>query len=163
MNKLLPTQTKTPSNHKTNSQIYRTLSILRSESFQGPLPHPDFLLKYEQAQIGAAGRIIKMAENQSKHRQKMESTVITANVQNERTGMHYSFILTGMFMVTGTILIVLDKQTAGYFSLFGPSIFHAGNYVYKKYAEKAGSKKKEEELKNAEKRKKKRKLGEIEK
>lgn len=153
MNKITQRQPEPPlPNNRENRIARRILSMVHSEFFRGPLPHPDLLLKYEQACPGSADRIIKLTENQSKHRQKMESTVVNSNVQNERKGMHYSFILTGMFMIAGVILLILDKQTAGYFSLFGPSIFHAGNYAYKKYKEETEPKKREEEIKNAKKK-----------
>lgn len=73
-----------------------------------------------------------MAENQSKHRQRIESTVIESNTKNEKRGMDYAFILTLSLMGIGAILIVLDKQTAGYLSLFGSSSFIGGNYIYNK-------------------------------
>lgn len=77
-----------------------------------------------------------MAENQSQHRQNIEGKVISSNIRNERTAMFLSFVLTGGFAIIGAILLFFDKQVAGYISLFGPSFFHAGNYVYRKYIEK---------------------------
>lgn len=70
--------------------------------------------------------------------------------------MFLSFILTGGFAIIGAILLFFDKQVAGYISLFGPSFFHAGNYVYRKYVEKTESKKREETVENAKKKQRKR-------
>lgn len=137
-------------------QIQQMAAIIRSykeEAFSGPIPPPEILLKYEQACPGAANRIIKMAENQSGHRQKIETKVIESNISHEKTGMNYAFILTVVFMLIGAGLLYFDKPTAGYFALFGPSIFHAGNYIYRKRVEKEEPKKREEEVKNAKKSK----------
>lgn len=125
------------------------------ELFVGPLPPPSTLQGYEQAFPGAASRIIKMAENQSQHRQRIENKVISSNVKNERTAMFLAFILTGGFAIIGAVLLFFDKQVAGYISLFGPSFFHAGNYVYRKYVEKTEPKKRERAVENAKKKKRK--------
>ena len=50
----------------------------RSLSFQGPLPPPAILEHYNRIVPGAAERILKMAENQSNHRQTLERRVINA-------------------------------------------------------------------------------------
>lgn len=128
----------------------------RQELFVGPLPPPNMLQGYEQACPGAASRIIKMAESQSQHRQKIEDKVISSNIKNERAAMFLSFILTGGFAIIGAVLLFFDKQVAGYISLFGPSFFHAGNYVYRKYVEKIEPKKREEAVENVKKKKRKR-------
>lgn len=124
------------------------------ELFVGPLPPPSILQGYEQACQGAANRIIKMAENQSQHRQTLEDKVISSNIKNERTAMFLSFTITCGFAIIGAGLLFFDKQVAGYISLFGPSFFHAGNYVYRKYIEKTEPKKREEAIGNTKKRKK---------
>lgn len=106
-----------------------------STSFSGPIPPPGILEGYENIHPGTADRIIKMAEQQSSHRQDIEKKVIASNVQNERTGMWLAFALTLLLMVFGFFLILNDKSIAGYFAVFGPIIFHAGNYVYNKHKE----------------------------
>jgi uncharacterized membrane protein len=48
-------------------------------SFTGPLPPPEVLAKYNETVPGLAERIICMAEQQAKHRQQIETTVIKSN------------------------------------------------------------------------------------
>lgn len=136
----------------------RIAAVLHSyrESFSGPLPPPEILLKYEQTCKGAAHRIIKMAENQSIHRQELERKVIKSNISNERIGMNYTFLLTIALIISGVILSLFDKKIESYFALFGPTVWHAGNYVYRKYIEKEEPKRKEREIKNAKNRKRER-------
>lgn len=50
-----------------------------TETFAGPVPHPDLLAKYEQIVPGAAERIIKMAENE----QQVRHESIAADQKNK--------------------------------------------------------------------------------
>lgn len=148
MNNLIPSQKNPQPNHKAARKV--SLTRTHVERFVGPLPPPEILIKYEQAFRGAADRIIAMAENQSKHRQKLENKVISSNVANERISMILSFVLTIIFMIIGAILIFYNKQiVVGYLSLFAPTVFHGGNYIYRKYMEKEELK--EKEIENAKK------------
>jgi len=107
--------------------------------------------KYEQVLSGSANRILKMAENQSTHRQKIENKVIDSNIANEKTGMFLSFVITAILIIGGGVLILLDKQIAGYLALFGTSGFQAANYTFRKYMEKERIRKKEMEIEKAKK------------
>ena len=155
MDKVQKIQTPTPQNR--DKRLCR-LTLTKSEFFSGPLPPPSILQGYEQACQGAAGRIIKLAEDQSGHRQKIENKVICSKIANERTSMFLSFYLTGGLLVAGIILLVLDKQVPGYLSLFGPMIFHAGNYLSTKNSEKTEIDKKTEQPKSNKKNSKKKNI-----
>lgn len=124
----------------------RVNKLVTREFFEGPIPHPTILRQYEQVFPGAAERIVAMAEKQSQHRQKIESDIVSSDIANERRGMHYSLFITIVLMLIGALLIYMKRDTAGYFSLFGPSIFHAGNYIYKKVSEGKELKTKEKEI-----------------
>ncbi|EKD93233.1 MAG: hypothetical protein ACD_28C00200G0006 [uncultured bacterium] len=106
-----------------------------STSFSGPLPPPNLLQGYENILFGAADRIISMAEKQANHRQDLEKSVTQSNISNERMGMWMAFTLTVSLMGFGAYLILNDKNTAGYFAVFGPVVFHAANYIYNKRRE----------------------------
>ena len=106
-----------------------TSLIAKYESFKGPLPPPHLLAKYDQIQKGLADRIISMAERQSAHRQELERKVISSNILNERTGMHYAFLLTVVFIFFSGVLIYLDKGVAGYITLGTIIVGHAYNYI----------------------------------
>lgn len=128
-----------------SSRILEQRITAMSASFSGPLPPPNILEGYEKILPGAADRIITMAETQLNHRHDMESTVIKSNVKNEHTGMLLAFCLTIALMAFGFYLILNDKETAGYFAVFGPVVFHGVNYVYnKKREEKSLEKPKQE-------------------
>jgi len=127
---------------KQNRQVNK---IVTREFFEGPIPHPSILSRYEQIFPGAAKQILEMAERQSAHRQKLEAEIVHSDITNEKRGMNYSLIITLALLLIGAMLLILGKDTAGYFSLFGPSVFHAGNYIYKKLTEDKQLKDKEQE------------------
>lgn len=95
----------------------------------------EILAKYEQIQHGAADRIITFAEKQLDHRHSVEKKVVNSNIKNEHTGLWLAFFLTIGLMIFGFYLVLHDKETAGYFAVFGPVIFHAGNYLYNRRKE----------------------------
>ncbi len=53
----------------------------RLEFFQGPLPSPEVLIKYNDAVPNGAERLLTMAESQATHRQTIELAVVQANVK----------------------------------------------------------------------------------
>lgn len=117
-------------------------------SYEGPLPPASELEQYERVCLGAADRIIVMAEQQAAHRRGLEQSVVRSNVKNESLGMYFSFCLTLLLMGSGFYMIIAGEDTAGYFAVFGPVVFHGGNYVFHKFSERravrpSGGKRKE--------------------
>jgi uncharacterized membrane protein len=61
------------------------LSVTQStQVFQGPLPPPEILYRYDQIIPGAADRIIQLAESEIRHRQEQEKAATDANIQAQR-------------------------------------------------------------------------------
>jgi|SRR5579884_2775204 len=108
-------------------------------SFAGPLPPPQILRSYEQICRGAADRILKMAEEQSKHRQTLEKSVVAASISSERFGMFSAFFITLVLIIGGIVLIVLGKSVpsgvVGFFAIFAPAIFQGYNFYKSKSEE----------------------------
>jgi uncharacterized membrane protein len=100
--------------------------VVQAVEYSGPLPPPAVLQRYDQVVPGAAERILRMAEGQSKHRQALESVVVRSGSRDSLPGLparnHGSFnrvsriswltyyaisrghVLTGSFL--GTVNIV---------------------------------------------------------
>ncbi len=118
-------------------------------SFQGPLPHPQILKQYDQVYPGAAKIIFTLVSAQSKHRQELEKKVIASDIQHERLGMYFAFIITVTMIIGGIILIMLGKSVptgiTGFFVIFLPAIFQGYNFYQKKQDEKKELKQKENE------------------
>lgn len=96
----------------------------------GPLPTAEQLGKYESICVGAADRIINMAETQSAHRQKLETIVVESQVKNSRLGLWFGFIIGMTTIISGAWVAVnglswigLCTSLAGLSSLVGVFVY----------------------------------------
>ena len=53
-------------------------------TFTGPMPPPDLLRQYDAVVLGAAERILVMAEKEARHRQSNESQALAANIEAQK-------------------------------------------------------------------------------
>lgn len=66
-----------PKRNSSAQAVARTLpqqllTVQKQELFQGPIPHPDLLKKYDEVVLGAAERILRLAEEEQQHRHEMD-------------------------------------------------------------------------------------------
>ncbi len=108
--------------------------------YSGPLPHPDILIKYNEALPGAADRIIAMAEKQSDHRQTLEAAVVASNCHAQKSGPIYGFIICMSAIIGGTYLVAIGKQATGLAAIITALASLAVVFIY-------GKTKQQEELK----------------
>ena len=73
-------------------KVQAALTIMRSETYSGPIPPPEALARYEEIQPGTADRILKMAEKQQEHRMDLESKVIGGQVIQSKRGQAFGFV-----------------------------------------------------------------------
>jgi len=98
--------------------------------FSGPLPHPDILVRYNDACPGAADRIIAMAERNQAHRQALEAKVIPARSRNETMGQIFGFVTAVIAIAGGTWLISIDKDAIGLGIIIGDLVGLVGLFLY---------------------------------
>lgn len=110
----------------------RNSVVSRRFEYSGPIPPPALLNQYDAY---TRKIIIAMAHRQSLHRQSIESSVITANIWSEKAGMLIAGFLTVLMLFAGVYLLMNDKDAIGFLLIFGPAVFHAGNYLYNKKQE----------------------------
>jgi uncharacterized membrane protein len=65
---------------------------------QGPIPPPELLAQYNDIIPNGADRIMRMAEEQAKHRQYLEKKVINSDITRS-----YSGLVAAFFLATGSI------------------------------------------------------------
>jgi len=106
----------------TKSSNQTNLHVRKTELYAGPLPHPDTLKKFEEILPGSADRILKQAENQTRHRIEMESKVINADIRKSYIGLIFGFLI-GILGIGGGIYLA----TLG-FDIFGP-VLSSGTLV----------------------------------
>jgi uncharacterized membrane protein len=98
---------------KNQGAPHRAVATATAQSFSGPLPPPQILEKYNQVVPDAAERIIAMAESQSKHRQRLEVTVIDSDIRNSRLGLHYGLIIGLATVIGGAFCIYSGYEIGG--------------------------------------------------
>lgn len=104
--------------------------ISKMRVYEGPIPSPQLLSEYKKVDSTFPKRIFEMAENQSKHRQKLEEKVISSNIASERVGQIMAFILCISAIIGGIFLLYNDKSTAGFSVLLGSLMSVAGAFLY---------------------------------
>lgn len=103
-------------------EIEKQLLVMQSSmSFSGPIPPPEILEKYEQILPGSAGRLITMAENQSRHRQHLEKTVVEGEVKRAWWGLWTGYTL-GLAGIGGSVALGLYGQQVAASVLCGTTL-----------------------------------------
>jgi len=95
----------------TSQQRQQIVQAQVSASFSGPLPHPDILVRYNDAVPDAAERILAMAERQSAHRIDLEKRVITADIRRANLGVAAG-LLVALAFLAGSVVLVLSGYAA---------------------------------------------------
>ena len=83
------------------------------KAFSGPLPPPDILRDYEDIQSGLANRIVSMAEEEQKHRQKVKKIVIEGIIVKRHRGQIFAFIVCIVATIGGIWLVSNDNDVGG--------------------------------------------------
>ena len=101
-------------------------------SFQGPLPPPSMLAKYDEILPGFAERLLSMTEKQATHRQSIEATVVQSSVSSEKTGVVLGFILSLIVISGGFVMVWAGKNVEGLVAILAPLATLASVFVYGK-------------------------------
>ncbi|MEK7150143.1 MAG: DUF2335 domain-containing protein [Patescibacteria group bacterium] len=116
-----------------NSQNSTSGVVIRrevSQSFSGPLPHPDILRQFNEIVPGAAERIIKMAEEQSAHRKELEKKVINSDITRSKWGQILGFVIALAGLGVSAIVVVYGNAIAGGFIGVGTLASLVGVFMY---------------------------------
>ena len=125
-------KTSNPSNPAHVTSALPTIQVQEQyqERYSGILPPPDMLKHFDEIIPGAAERILVMAENQAKHRQKIETTIVSSGTRDSLIGLIFGFLL-GIATIIGGVIIALNVHaTAGTFMGITGMACLAGVFVY---------------------------------
>lgn len=75
---------------QTSNKVQAQITTV--QQYSGPLPHPNDLIRYNEAVPNAAERIIAMAEKEMEHRHKEESKLLESRVRLTYLSVTLSFI-----------------------------------------------------------------------
>lgn len=115
-------------NNKAN--LVGEIKVSAKSTFSGPIPPPNALEDYEVILPGSADRILTMAENQSKHRIEIESSVINSKIKQSYIGMYLGFVLALFMCGTSTFLIYSGKSIGGLATLVTAIAGLVGAFIY---------------------------------
>lgn len=100
----------------------KSLSIRQAVLFQGPLPPPEILAKYEQITPGFADRIVTMAEQVANHRrevknknQKSQNDHLKRRDCEAKLGQVFAFLISSLAIVTGAFVAMSGHDVSGTF------------------------------------------------
>lgn len=110
--------------------LLQKISVMKCESFVGPLPPPSILKGYNDIITDGALRILVMAEKQQKHRMAMEDAVVKSDIRRADSGLHLGFIISVMLALGGMYLIAIGKSVSGLVVVLVQIASIAGIFVY---------------------------------
>ena len=90
-----------------------TRQLIAASRFEGPLPPPDLFAKYEQVCPGAADRILRMAEDQSKHRQELEKKIVKSNSRDSLAGIICGLLIGITTIISGAFVAAHGQPWPG--------------------------------------------------
>ena len=99
-------------------------------SYSAPLPPASEFEKYERVLKGSANRIIRLAENQNKHRRFIETIVVITDSIRSIGGFIAALIIVLAGMCAGVYLIMNNKSTQGIVAILVPLATIIGAFVY---------------------------------
>ncbi len=103
--------------------------------FSGPLPPPEVLKGYEEASVGAAERIISMAEKEQAHRHAQTDKELKSIVALTALGQVFAFVIGLAGILAGVFLIWSGKGIEGFGVFLTCLATLVGVYVYAKRRE----------------------------
>lgn len=119
-NRNKPQSVAPPTQQAKNLLISSKEVTVQRSFYQGPIPPPEALEKYEKISPGFANRIVKMAEVEQEHRHKIEKEIIEAQkkdsqceYQEARVGQFCGFIIGVIAIVGGVYTSVNGAPFAG--------------------------------------------------
>jgi len=86
---------------------------VRAVFHRGPLPSPEQMAKYEELWPGATKYFFTALTKQTEHRQSIEKQVISSNISATKRGQWMAFILFGIILVGGFVLMYIGKNVTG--------------------------------------------------
>lgn len=102
------------------------MKVVHQEAYQGPLPHPDLLKKFDEIVPGAAERILLMAEKEQNQRHQLEVKIVENDgiifkeeIKLKRRGLLCAFILAFLIIIGGIYLLLTDKSLEGFSLILG--------------------------------------------
>lgn len=96
-----------------NNKNGQIVHLEQAEIFSGPVPHPEIIERYEKIYPGAAKIIFEEWDNQVKHRQNIEKSVIKTDNTKSLLGVVFGFISVMVAIIVGAYLAIKGLDLFG--------------------------------------------------
>jgi uncharacterized membrane protein len=106
-------QPKPPPAQPAPAQLLLQRIEQRMEQFSGPIPPPDLLRKYNDIVDNGAERLFAAFENQTRHRQELENTVVQGAEARANRGQWMGFIMANVVLGVGGVMVFSGHEEAG--------------------------------------------------
>ena len=138
----LPTTTSNP-------QFSGQLQLTATQTFYaGPVVHPEIAEQWEAVLPGSADRIMTQFENQSTHRQALETKQVGWNNIKEVLGMVLAFLIFITSVAGGIYLISLGHGTEGLVAIIAALVIPGALFIAGRRGAMAELRKKKELVQN---------------
>jgi len=87
--------------------------LQQAEMFSGPIPHPEIIERYEKILPGAAKTIFSEWESQTRHRQKLEQSVVATDNFKSILGLIFGFVIVLVAIGGGIYIALRGKELFG--------------------------------------------------
>ena len=118
------------SNNKVAQRSTAAVSSITAASYYGPIPPASEMAHYDEIHPGMANRIMLLAENQSTHRQKIESQAVKSNCVVSILGVCFAFIIAMSTLALAAYCFYLDKNGIGAFMGSFGLVSVVGAFIY---------------------------------
>lgn len=95
------------------STFAQEILVVEQELFLGPLPHPKHLAEYAKISPDIPERMMRMVENQSEHRRKLEAARDESNLKLEARGQVFGFVIAIIAVIGGVYLMANGQSLEG--------------------------------------------------
>lgn len=82
--------------------------------YRGALPHPELMEGFKNVDPDLPNKITQMAIDAQDHLMKRENTVIEKVFDLKKRGQTFAFVISLSALIFGFILLLFDKEVAGY-------------------------------------------------
>jgi uncharacterized membrane protein len=83
--------------------------------FEGPLPHPDLLARYNQIIPNGAERILSMAEEQGRHRRELEKKALDSSTSRANWGLVCGAVVALVALGLSALAVLTGHSVEGAF------------------------------------------------
>lgn len=100
--------------HEGDDQHAVTRGVVAvTRAFEGPLPPPDILARYEEVLPGSAERILQMAEQEAEQRRALVASLVSADVSRARWGLWVGAFVALVAIVAATVMALAGHPWPG--------------------------------------------------